>query len=41
MTSTPSPAPPANCTTPDPFVSIGGGVCVSGGWKPRGGSPPH
>lgn len=24
------------CTTPDPFVSIGGGICQNGGWRPRG-----
>jgi hypothetical protein len=32
----PAPAPPANssCTIPDPFVSIGGGACVDGGWLP-------
>lgn len=23
------------CTTPDPFVAIGGGVCLNGGWTPR------
>jgi hypothetical protein len=35
---TPAPAapPPTSCTTPDPFVSIGGGVCVGGGWVPAG-----
>jgi glucose/arabinose dehydrogenase len=32
----PSPAPPGTCAIPDPFVAIGGGVCVSGGWVPRG-----
>jgi phosphatidylserine/phosphatidylglycerophosphate/cardiolipin synthase-like enzyme len=37
----PVPPPPAlpptgGCTTPDPFVSIGGGVCVGGGWVPKG-----
>ena len=30
----PAPAPTTGCTTPDPFVSIGGGTCVSGGWRP-------
>jgi glucose/arabinose dehydrogenase len=30
-------APPAGaCATPDPFVAIGGGVCVGGGWVPAG-----
>jgi hypothetical protein len=24
------------CSTPDPFVSIGGGNCVNGGWVPKG-----
>jgi hypothetical protein len=24
-----------SCSTPDPFVSIGGGVCIGGGWVPR------
>jgi phosphatidylserine/phosphatidylglycerophosphate/cardiolipin synthase-like enzyme len=23
------------CATPDPFVAIGGGVCIDGGWRPR------
>jgi hypothetical protein len=27
---------PGGCTTPDPFVSIGGGTCVNGGWIPGG-----
>ncbi len=46
-----SPAPPpptgsgsTGCSTPDPFVAIGGGTCVSGGWIPGGGTvapPPH
>jgi hypothetical protein len=42
-TPTPAPVPPApgpvaagSCTTPDPFVSIGGGVCINGGWVPAG-----
>ena len=26
----------SSCTTPDPFVSIGGGTCVNGGWIPGG-----
>lgn len=25
-----------SCTTPDPFVAIGGGVCIAGGWLPKG-----
>jgi hypothetical protein len=41
-TPTPTPQPPApgGCTTPDPFVAIGGGTCVNGGWVPRGTSVP-
>lgn len=36
----PSASPAASgCTTPDPFLSLGGGVCVNGGWVPLG-SPP-
>ena len=31
--STPSPSP---CATTDPFVALGGGVCVNGGWLPPG-----
>ncbi|MGE5360275.1 MAG: hypothetical protein ACM3NQ_14760 [Bacteroidales bacterium] len=27
---------PGGCTTPDPFASLGGGVCVNGGWLPPG-----
>jgi hypothetical protein len=37
-TPTPTPAPGA-CTTPDPFVSIGGGVCSNGGWMPGAPAP--
>jgi glucose/arabinose dehydrogenase len=38
----PSTPPPANtgCTTPDPFVSMGGGTCYNGGWLPPGLAPP-
>ena len=38
----PPPPPPTGCTTPDPFVSLGGGRCVNGGWLPpgSGGAPP-
>src|SRR5687768_2381831 len=25
-----------SCTTPDPFVALGGGVCLNGGWVPKG-----
>src|SRR5262249_42685737 len=33
----PAPAPAFNgCLTPDPFVAIGGGTCVNGGWFPPG-----
>lgn len=42
------PAPPATsttssaspCATPDPFMAIGGGACVNGGWIPAGMSAP-
>ena len=33
------PAPPqfpGGCTTPDPFVAMGGGTCANGGWMPLG-----
>jgi glucose/arabinose dehydrogenase len=36
---TPAPPPPptsGGCTTPDPFVSLGGGTCFNGGWLPPG-----
>lgn len=42
-TPTPSPSPgptpgstppPLGCTTPDPFVALGGGTCINGGWRP-------
>ena len=40
----PAPPPPSQCATPDPFVSLGGGTCCSGGWRPPGmacdGAPP-
>ncbi len=26
----------ANCATPDPFIAMGGGTCVQGGWLPPG-----
>jgi hypothetical protein len=29
------------CTTPDPFVSLGGGTCLNGGWRPPGMAAPH
>jgi hypothetical protein len=35
---TPPPPPSGGCTTPDPFASIGGGICTNGGWSPRSGS---
>jgi hypothetical protein len=39
-TPAPAPAPTNGCSTPDPFVSLGGGTCVNGGWLPPGiGSP--
>jgi len=34
------PPPPNGCTTPDPFVALGGGRCVAGGWLPPDASPP-
>jgi hypothetical protein len=35
-----APAPSSSgCTTPDPFASIGGGTCVSGGWRPGSTAP--
>ena len=36
----PPPPPPGGCTTPDPFVALGGGTCVDGGWLPPGIAPP-
>lgn len=33
-TSPSAPAGGGACTTPDPFVTIGGGACVNGGWVP-------
>jgi hypothetical protein len=36
-TSPPPPAGPPggnSCTTPDPFVVLGGGTCLNGGWRP-------
>jgi glucose/arabinose dehydrogenase len=35
-----APPQPGGCTTPDPFVSLGGGVCINGGWLPAGLAPP-
>jgi hypothetical protein len=35
----PAPAGPSTavgCQMPDPFVALGGGTCVSGGWRPPG-----
>ena len=33
----PAPAPiPGGCTTPDPFVALGGGRCYQGSWLPPG-----
>jgi hypothetical protein len=33
----PPPGPtPEGCTTPDPFVALGGGTCFMGGWLPPG-----
>ena len=36
----PSPTGDGSCTTSDPFVSIGGGICSQGGWRPRGAPVP-
>lgn len=36
----PPPSPPGGCTTPDPFVALGGGTCANGGWLPPGITPP-
>src|SRR5262245_39394146 len=30
---------PIGCATPDPFVTLGGGTCVNGGWLPPGMEP--
>ncbi len=30
----------SGCSTPDPFVSIGGGTCINGGWRPGGSGSP-
>lgn len=37
--STGSSTSSGGCATPDPFASIGGGVCVNGGWVPAGMAP--
>jgi hypothetical protein len=38
---TPTPTPnPGGCTTPDPFVALGGGTCANGGWFPPNDAPP-
>jgi len=34
------PASDAACATPDPFVALGGGLCLNGGWLPPGLAPP-
>jgi phosphatidylserine/phosphatidylglycerophosphate/cardiolipin synthase-like enzyme len=38
ITPIPVPALPStgSCATPDPFVAFGGGVCIGGGWVPKG-----
>jgi hypothetical protein len=33
-TTTPTIPSGSTCTTPDPFISMGGGTCVDGGWLP-------
>jgi len=35
----PAPPVPTGCATPDPFVALGGGTCVNGGWLPPGIAP--
>jgi hypothetical protein len=34
------PPPAGGCATPDPFVSLGGGTCMNGGWLPPFVAPP-
>ena len=43
----PTPTPPSTpapssgtCTTPNPFLAMGGGTCYNGGWLPPGMTPP-
>ena len=36
----PPPTPTTGCSTPDPFASLGGGVCSNGGWLPPTYVPP-
>jgi hypothetical protein len=36
----PVPTIPGGCLTPDPFVALGGGRCVNGGWLPPGFDAP-
>jgi hypothetical protein len=41
--ATPVLGPPvgsATCATPDPFTSLGGGICSNGGWLPPGSQVP-
>jgi hypothetical protein len=38
--SAPPTVAPSTCSTPDPFVAMGGGVCYNGGWLPPGMTPP-
>jgi hypothetical protein len=37
--SPPATVYPGGCTTPDPFVAMGGGTCVNGAWLPPGMTP--
>lgn len=39
VTPTGPAAAPGGCATADPFLAIGGGSCVNGGWVPRGVAP--
>lgn len=32
---------PNTCSTPDPYVNLGGGDCVNGGWLPPGSNGPN
>jgi hypothetical protein len=36
-TPAPTPPPSGGCSVSDPFVALGGGTCVNGGWRPAGG----
>jgi hypothetical protein len=40
ISPSPAPMPTADCVTPDPFATLGGGTCFNGGWLPPGMPPP-